>query len=104
LIAQNFVKYHGIAAKVKQAYHQQILSFLQIKINISKIEIVVVIICVQMCFKEVAECGCVQLECNIYKKEWWQNLNITLSFVSLSSCKPLRVLIFSLLSNQSFVA
>ena len=95
------VKYHGIAAKVKQAYHQQILSFLQIKINISKIEIVVVIICVQMCFKEVAKCGCVQSK---YKKEWWQNLNITLSFVSLSCCEPLRVLIFSLLSNQSFVA
>ena len=102
MIAQSFVKYHGIAAKVKQAYHQQILSFLQIiKISISKIEIVVVIICVQMCFKEVAKCGCVQSK---YKKEWWQNLNITLSFVSLSSCKPLRVLIFSLLSNQSFVA
>jgi len=67
LIAQIFVKYHGIAAKVKQAYHQQILSFLQrIKINISKIEIVVVIICVQMCFKEVAKCGCVQSK---YKKE-----------------------------------
>ena len=59
------VKYHGIAAKAKQPYHQQILSFL-IKQIFVKIKIIVVILCVQMCSKEVTECRCVKINAIIY--------------------------------------